>query len=103
MFSIDVTRVNVLAGRNIELVFEDGLRAVVDMDRIVKSYTGVFAPLLDQDYFQLVKVDPELGTIVWPNGADVCPDVLYSLASGKPIIATPWPVNVAAVALQVPR
>lgn len=103
MFSIDVTSVNVLPGRNLELVFEDGLRAVVDMDRIVKNYTGVFAPLLDQDYFQQVRLDPELGTIVWPNGADVCPDVLYSLASGKPIVATPCPVNAAAVAVQAPR
>ena len=66
------------------MVFEDGLQAVVDMDQVVKNYTGVFAPLLDENYFQLVKVDPELGTIVWPNGADVCPDVLYSHASGKP-------------------
>jgi hypothetical protein len=103
MFSIDVTSVNVLPGRSLELVFEDGLRAVVDMDRIVKSYTGVFAPLLDPNYFQRVKVDPELGTIVWPNGADVCPDVLYSLASGKPIVAKSYPVNVAAVALQAPH
>lgn len=85
MFLIDVINVNALPGRKLELTFEDGLRAVVDLDRVVKSYTGVFAPLLDESYFQRVKVDPELGTIVWPNGADVCPDVLYSQASGRPI------------------
>ena len=83
MFLIDVINVHPLAPRKLELTFEDGLRAVVDMDLVLKSYTGIFAPLLDEDYFQQVKVDPELGTIVWPNGADVCPDVLYSLASGS--------------------
>ena len=31
----------------------------------------------DPAKFRQVRVDPELGTIVWPNGADVCPDVLF--------------------------
>jgi hypothetical protein len=52
------------------------------MDRIVKNYTGVFAPLLQDDYFRQVTVNTELGTVVWPNGADLCPDVLYSQATG---------------------
>lgn len=86
MFSIDVDEVNPLDGHKVELGFKDGLRAVVDLDRVIERFDGVFAPLNDLEYFRLVRVDPEMGTIVWPNGADICPDVLYSFASGKPII-----------------
>lgn len=85
MFMIDVANVRPLPGRRLELTFVDGFSAVVEMDRVIRSYSGIFAPLLDETYFRLVRADPELGTIVWPNGADVCPDVLYSFASGKPI------------------
>jgi len=31
-------------------------------------------------FFPLVAVDPKRGTIVWPNGADLAPDVLYARA-----------------------
>ncbi|MGH8606089.1 MAG: DUF2442 domain-containing protein [Gammaproteobacteria bacterium] len=86
MFLIDVVDVKPLDGHNLELTFKDGLRAVVNMDQVIKRFDGVFAPLNDPEYFRQVRVEPELGTIVWPNGADVCPDVLYSYASGEPII-----------------
>ena len=46
---------------------------------------GVFAPLQDVDFFSQVRVDPEAGTIIWPNDVDFCPDVLYSLVTGEPI------------------
>lgn len=36
-----------------------------------------FVPLRDLSYFAQVRVDPEAGTIVWPNGADLDPLVLY--------------------------
>lgn len=86
MFMIDVVGVRHLQARLLELAFEDGLTAVVDMDRIIGHYDGVFSQLQNLDYFRQVRVDKETGTIVWPNGADICPDVLYSFASGKPII-----------------
>jgi len=35
--------------------------------------------LRDRSLFMAVRVDPECGTIVWPNGADMDPDVLYDL------------------------
>jgi hypothetical protein len=85
MFMIDVTDVRPLDGRKLELTFADGLSSVVDLDRVIEHYTGIFAPLQDEAYFRQVRADRELGTIVWPNGADICPDVLYSFASGKPI------------------
>lgn len=87
MFLIDVVKAVPLSGHELELTFEDGLRAVVDMDEIIGDYTGIFAPLADDAYFRQVRVNPELGTIVWPNGADVCPDTLYAFASGKPIVS----------------
>jgi hypothetical protein len=31
----------------------------------------------DPDYFARVSVDPEAGTVVWPNGLDLAPDVLH--------------------------
>jgi hypothetical protein len=40
----------------------------------------MFEPLCDVNYFAQVVVDEELGTIVWPNGADLAPDVLHEQA-----------------------
>ncbi|MBK7053036.1 MAG: hypothetical protein IPH54_21500 [Rhodoferax sp.] len=41
MFLIDVTRVQALPNRNLDLTFENGFHGIVEMDRIVKNYTGV--------------------------------------------------------------
>lgn len=86
MFMQDVVAVKVLEAHKLELTFTDGLVGVVDLDRVLTRFDGIFEPLLDPSYFRLVRVEPEIGTVVWPNGADICPDVLYSHASGKPIV-----------------
>ncbi len=44
---------------------------------------GVFEPLKRLDFFHSVAVDQEAGTLVWPNGVDFCPDVLYAEATGN--------------------
>ena len=78
------TRVRCVDDRRIELTFDDGATGVVDIGQATK-YEGIFAPLEEPEYFRLVRVDDELGTICWPNGADFDPDVLYSLATGRPL------------------
>lgn len=86
MFLIDMTEARPLENWNLDLTFADGLHAVVAMDSVIERYSGVFAALMDDSFFRQVRVDRELGTVVWPNGADVCPDVLYSFASHRPIV-----------------
>ena len=68
----------------LRLRFEDGVSGEVDVSEMIE-FRGVFAPLRDETEFARVRVDPDSGTIVWPNGADLDPDVLYSAVSGKPI------------------
>jgi len=45
----------------------------------------VFEPLRDEAYFARVRVDPEAGTIAWPNGVDLDADVLYARITGEPL------------------
>jgi hypothetical protein len=79
----DVIAVQPLDGYRLRLRFEDDVEGVIDLASL--GFRGVFAPLQDADYFRQVRVDPDLGTIVWPNGADLDPDVLYAQVTGTPI------------------
>jgi len=40
-----------------------------------------FAALKDPNIFCKVKLDPEFDSLVWENGIDLCPDVLYDLST----------------------
>jgi hypothetical protein len=72
-------------GFRLELTFDDGVVGIVDMEGWLIGSGGVMEPLADRAFFQQVTVDAEAGTIQWPNGVDLCPDVLYSRATGIPI------------------
>ena len=83
----DVVEVQPLQGYHLRLRLEDDAEGVVDLAQIVE-FTGVFAPLREREYFVKVCVNPELGTICWPNGVDLDPDVLYSMVTGEPLRGT---------------
>jgi Protein of unknown function (DUF2442). len=73
---IRVTEVKPLDGFSLQLRFNDGAERVVDLAG--ELWGPVFEPLkADPDLFRQVRVDEEMGTIVWPNGADMDPDVLH--------------------------
>jgi hypothetical protein len=80
-----VKRVRHVRDHRLELSFTDGTTSELDFRQQIVGRGGVFGPLEDVRFFAQVQVDPEAGTIVWPNGVDFCPDVLYSLATGRPI------------------
>jgi hypothetical protein len=60
----------------IHLRFNDGAEGYVDLAD--ELYGEVFAPLKDLAKFKAFKVDPELHTIAWDNGADLAPEFLYA-------------------------
>ena len=72
---VDVTAVEVVGDHRLRLTFEDGTVGDVAFEQ---REWGVFEPLADQSFFAQVRVDPELGTIVWPKGVDMAPEPLYA-------------------------
>ena len=80
----DVVTVECLDDCRLHVHFENGAEGAVDVSELVK-FTGVFAPFEDRAYFAQVRVNPDTGTICWPNGADLDPDGLYALITGESI------------------
>ena len=73
----------------VELTFRDGSVGVVDLGPKFLYWGGVFIPLHDPAEFARVTVDQEWGTLVWPNGVDLDPDVLYEAAHGLSTLKLP--------------
>jgi hypothetical protein len=80
----DIVEVTALEGYHVRLRFEDGVVGELDLSAVMK-FEGVCAPLKNLDRFRELGVHPVLGTIYWPNGADLDPAVLYARVTGTPI------------------
>jgi hypothetical protein len=66
------------------IAFDDGTAGEVDLVDELKG--SMFEPLKDLAEFQNVFVDPELKTVVWPNGADLAPEFLKALQSKQSVL-----------------
>jgi len=73
---VDITTVEVIEDRTIRLWFSDASERVVDLSPFLwgPAFEEIAA---NDDLFNEVRIDPEIGTITWPNGADLDPDVLH--------------------------
>lgn len=82
---VDIVEVEVLGGYRLRLSFADGVGGEVSFEG--RQWRGVFAPLNDPEYFRRVAIDPELGTIAWPDGADMAPEPLYEICASQSVPA----------------
>jgi len=57
------------------LRFNDGAEGEVDLRD--ELWGEVFEPLKDLGQFKRFRVDPEMQTLAWDNGADLAPEFLY--------------------------
>lgn len=80
----DIVEVEVVGAHRLRLRFEDGAEGEIDVASLVR-FEGVFAALRDPEVFSQVEVDPEVGSICWPSGADLDPDVLYAIVKGEAV------------------
>ena len=81
-----VTDVAHLGGRVVRVTFSDELVRELDL---APTLTGLLAALDDDAVFAQVSVDTITGTLAWPGGIDLDPDVLHGdrpSASGAPAI-----------------
>ena len=72
---IHVDEAKYLRGHVLWVRFNDGSAGEVDL---ADALTGpVFRPLRGDRTFRSFRVDHEIGTIVWDNGADFAPEFLH--------------------------
>ena len=74
----DIVDARYVSEYTVWLRFEDGTQGEVDLS--AELYGPVFEPLKDQALFSQVRVNPDTGTIEWPNKADFAPEFLYERA-----------------------
>jgi hypothetical protein len=65
--------------------FDDGMEQLIDFQPVLAG--ALFGPLRNSKQFAQVRIDPEVRTLVWPNGADFDPATLHD-----------WPDHAAALA-----
>ena len=70
-----IVKVDHLGGLALRLSFDDGLVRDLDLDPMLHG--GVLEALRDTALFARAHVEETAGTVAWPNGVDLDPDVLH--------------------------
>jgi hypothetical protein len=85
-----VSSFEVVGPYTLRVSFEDGTSQTIDFEPVLSG--ELYSPLRDLTLFNEVRVDPEVHTLVWPNGADFDPATLHD-----------WPLYEAALAARAKR
>ncbi|MCD4817717.1 MAG: DUF2442 domain-containing protein [Candidatus Cloacimonetes bacterium] len=72
-----VKKVSYVKNYVLKLTFENNIIKIVDLRKHLEG--EIFELLKEIEYFQKVKINPDIDTIVWPNEADFSPDFLFQI------------------------
>ena len=78
-----VRTVKIIAPHTLRVSFDDGTEQTIDFRPVLAG--ELYGPLRAIPLFNQVSIDPEVHTLVWPNGADFDPATLHD-----------WPEHEAA-------
>ena len=70
-----VQAVQIVAPYTLQVGFDDGTHQVIDFRAVLAG--ELYGPLRNLELFNQVRIDPEVQTLVWPNGADFDPATLH--------------------------
>jgi hypothetical protein len=59
----------------LKIMFDDGSAQIIDFQPVLAG--ELYGPLQNIELFNQVEIDPEVHTLVWPNGADFDPEILH--------------------------
>ncbi|HET9066750.1 MAG TPA: DUF2442 domain-containing protein [Gemmatimonadales bacterium] len=65
---------------------KDGASGIVNVGEALRPLRNLSLALGDPAYFAQVRVYHDAGSVTWPNGFDLDPDVLYARAHGIAVI-----------------
>lgn len=80
-----VTDFQVIGPYRLRVSFRDGIVREIDFQPVLAG--SLFGPLRDLGLFNQVRLDPEVHTLVWPNGADFDPATLHDWPEILPAMA----------------
>jgi hypothetical protein len=80
-----VTSFVLTAPYTLRVQFDDGSEQEIYFRPVLEG--ELYGPLQERSLFEQVSIDPEVHTLVWPNGADFDPETLHD-----------WPAHADALA-----
>jgi hypothetical protein len=75
---------DIVAPYTIRVRFDDDTEQTIDFQPILAG--ELYGMLRDLDLFNQVRIDPDVETLVWPNGADFDPATLHEWPSNEPVL-----------------
>jgi hypothetical protein len=70
-----VTQFAMVGPYTLRIRFDDDSEQTIDFRPVLAG--EIYSPLIDQEVFNQVRLDTEVHTLVWPNGADFDPATLH--------------------------